>query len=77
MFMSGTSYAHAVHIHILCCPCTSNYCCDSLIADTNKGIHEFCTELMHLGKKNPKYEVSFKIMPKIVRTGICSKLSAL
>ena len=38
---------------------------------------EFCTELRILGKKNPKYDVSFKIMPKVVRMGNWSQLPAL
>ena len=38
---------------------------------------EFGTELRHLGKKNPKYDVSFKIMPKVVRMGNWSQLPVL
>ena len=31
---------------------------------------EFCTEIVHLEKKNIKYNVGFKNMPKLVRLGM-------
>ena len=38
---------------------------------------EFCTEIVHLEKKNPKYKPGFKIMPKLVRLGMGWQWSSL
>ena len=37
---------------------------------TIRDCKEFCIEIVHLEKKNPKYNAGFKNMSKLVRLGI-------